>query len=335
MNLTHDRRPGRSAFKAIASAPRPLEPPPPVGPDTGRRMVDPLEHSQRKYLSGEVLQTSRVRAWRDMAAEHRRHPAVVLPSLEQQHVEICIATRRDDALITRKVGGDHQMRRSEPGLIWLCPAGLKADEIQSHAPIEFLHLHLPPSRFHCLSDFGGGPPVRATGVGYINGIRDDLILQIGVQILNEMRNETAAGRVLVDALALVLTIRLAQAYATTEGRTARMDETRHGLGDDRIRRVVEFMRAHIEDDIGIEDLASVACLSPFHFARMFRATVGVPPHRYLATLRLERSMVLLALSDAPLADIALATCFSNQANFTRAFRAMNGMTPGEYRRRSR
>jgi AraC family transcriptional regulator len=249
--------------------------------------------------------------------------------------QISIATRNDGATIFRKSGGERHENRVVSGSIWLCPAGLDVEEAQSDAPSEFLHLHLFNSQFDLLSDVFGGAPVRASSVGYISGIRDDLILQIGGQILGEMMRPTAAGRVLVDALALGLTARLAQAYATFQGQGPKLIGTSHGLDDRRLNRVLDFMSAHLEDDIGLEDLAAIASLSPFHFSRMFRARTGVSPHRYLSSLRIERSKTMLTLGDASLADIAMAICFSTQGNFSRAFKAATGMTPGEFRRRSR
>jgi AraC family transcriptional regulator len=217
---------------------------------------------------------------------------------------------------------------------WLCPAGVLEEEVIIHAPIELLHVYLPASRFEQLAEVCGGALVSATAVGYIDGIQDPLIHQIGVQILSELKCQTASGHVLVDALSLALTARLVQAYAATEGRSLNPRATHHGLGKARLGRVLEFIRTHIEENIGIDDLASVACLSPFHFARMFRTSMGVPPHRYLSSLRLERSKEALARSDKPLAEIALAACFSTQANFTRAFRMATGMTPGDFRRQA-
>jgi AraC family transcriptional regulator len=85
-------------------------------------------------------------------------------------------------------------------------------------------------------------------------------------------------------------------------------------------------------DLSLEQLASVACLSRFHFARAFKAAVGRSPHRYVSARRLERAKALLAREDRPLADIALALNFSCQANFTRAFAQATGQTPGRYRR---
>ena len=99
-----------------------------------------------------------------------------------------------------------------------------------------------------------------------------------------------------------------------------------------MRRVLDYMTAHLDDDVGLEALADEACLSTFHFARVFANTMGMPPHRYLARLRLERAKTLLSLRALPISQIALACCFSSQSNFTRAFVRATGLTPREYRR---
>jgi AraC family transcriptional regulator len=98
---------------------------------------------------------------------------------------------------------------------------------------------------------------------------------------------------------------------------------------------LEYIEAHLEGDLTIDHLASIAFLSRFHFARAFKIAVGRSPHRYVSAKRLERAKALLIREDRSLVDIALALNFSCQANFTRAFRQVTGHTPGEYRRRSK
>jgi AraC family transcriptional regulator len=68
---------------------------------------------------------------------------------------------------------------------------------------------------------------------------------------------------------------------------------------------------------------------------MFRAKTGVPPHRFLSSLRLEKAKAALARGGASISEIAAAACFSTQANFTRAFKLATGVTPREFRRRAR
>lgn len=296
-------------------------------------MTDLFDHSAHKYRSGQVLRTSAACDWTGVAAEHRQHPSVILPANEVRQMEICIATRRDEpTVVTRKSDGGYQESRSEAGMVWLCPVGVVEEEVNLQSPIELLHIYLPTTRFEMLSEVCGGQTAKADSVGYVAGFRDEVIQDIGTRILSEMKFETAGGRVLVDTLALSLTARLAHRYSADALSRPAALRTSHGLDDARLQRVLDYVREHVAEDIGVEELAQVACLSPFHFTRMFRNRMGMPPHRYMAELRLERAKLLLASSNRSLVDIALATCFSSQSNFTRAFRSATGMTPGQYRR---
>jgi AraC-like DNA-binding protein len=81
----------------------------------------------------------------------------------------------------------------------------------------------------------------------------------------------------------------------------------------------------------VRELAERVGLSQFHFARMFRRSVGRPPHGYLTDLRMERAKRLLRESDLPLARIASLVGYQTQAHFTGVFHREVGMTPGSYR----
>jgi AraC-like DNA-binding protein len=76
----------------------------------------------------------------------------------------------------------------------------------------------------------------------------------------------------------------------------------------------------------------LAGLSAKHFARAFRQSTGVPPHRWLIEKRIERAKALLLGGGLSLAEIALACGFADQSHFTAAFRRGTGITPGAYRR---
>ena len=101
----------------------------------------------------------------------------------------------------------------------------------------------------------------------------------------------------------------------------------------RLQRVLAYINDNLQRDLTVAEMASVACLSRFHFTRAFREATGQPPYKYVTAKRLERATQLLTQTHRPLADIALSICFSSQANFNRAFRSAMGMPPGVYRRR--
>jgi transcriptional regulator GlxA family with amidase domain len=79
-------------------------------------------------------------------------------------------------------------------------------------------------------------------------------------------------------------------------------------------------------------LAEECGLSTRHFARAFRQSTGIPPHRWLLRYRVQRAKDMLRTQALPLADVALRCGFADQSHFTRVFSRQTGMSPGEWRR---
>ncbi len=99
----------------------------------------------------------------------------------------------------------------------------------------------------------------------------------------------------------------------------------------KLQRVLDFIESRLRENITLEDLAGQACLSAFHFSRLFHEATGMPPHRYVIERRIEAARKMLLSKRSTLAEIALDTGFGSQANFSRTFRKSTGMTPGQYR----
>lgn len=101
------------------------------------------------------------------------------------------------------------------------------------------------------------------------------------------------------------------------------------------RRCRELMRARLSEDITLDELAVEARLSPFHFARMFKQGVGVPPRVYLTQLRMERACELLEKTDLPITEIAFEVGYSSNQVLARVFTKHRHMSPSQYRRAMR
>ena len=93
----------------------------------------------------------------------------------------------------------------------------------------------------------------------------------------------------------------------------------------------EYIEAHLEKTISIGALAGIVGLSKYYFARAFKQSEGLTPHDYLLQCRVRRAQELLANTDLPLSEIALASGFSDQSHFARRFRERLGVTPSSYR----
>jgi AraC family transcriptional regulator len=105
-----------------------------------------------------------------------------------------------------------------------------------------------------------------------------------------------------------------------------------GLAPWQQKRVTEFIEEHLADDLSLATLAGLARLSPFHFARAFKQTLGTPPHRYHTERRIDRAKNLLASDVLSVTEIALAVGFGETSSFTAAFRRLTGRTPSAFRR---
>ncbi len=105
-----------------------------------------------------------------------------------------------------------------------------------------------------------------------------------------------------------------------------------GLSSHQVHQVTSFVHEHLADDISLTVLANLARLSPWHFCRAFKQTFGIPPHRWVNSLRIERAKELLACPTLSITDVALCTGFAGSPQFARSFRMATGCTPSKYRK---
>ena len=99
-----------------------------------------------------------------------------------------------------------------------------------------------------------------------------------------------------------------------------------------MRRVHDYIDAHLNERIELVELSGIAGLSMFHFARQFKHSGGMTPHSYIVSRRVERAKELLAGTNISLSEIAFAVGFADQSHLTRHFRQFVRITPGQFRR---
>lgn len=107
-------------------------------------------------------------------------------------------------------------------------------------------------------------------------------------------------------------------------------ETQHDYAA-RLLRVLVHIQQHLDDDLGLEQLADIAHFSPFHFHRVFRGMVGESVKQYVRRLRLERAAFHLRQSNRPVTSIAFEAGYEAHEAFSRAFRLAFGASPSRYR----
>src|SRR5215217_1113053 len=158
--------------------------------------------------------------------------------------------------------------------------------------------------------------------------RDKVINSVGMALLGELESEGLSGRLYAESLANVLAVHLLRYYSVPSTRPVTFTG---GLSAVKLRQVTEFIGDNYCRDIKLAELAQVAGMSSFHFAREFKRTTGTTPHQYLIKFRIERAKALLAKRDLPIIEVSLRSGFSHQSHFTRLFRRVTGTTPHSYR----
>jgi AraC family transcriptional regulator len=108
--------------------------------------------------------------------------------------------------------------------------------------------------------------------------------------------------------------------------------SRGGLAPWQVKRVTRAMEESLVGDIGLAGLAALVGLSPYHFARAFKASTGSAPHRYMMERRVERAKELLAASDQSVTEVAHGCGFASSQYMATIFRRLVGTTPSSYRR---
>jgi AraC family transcriptional regulator len=145
----------------------------------------------------------------------------------------------------------------------------------------------------------------------------------------EMTAGGAGGPLAAESLANVLAVHLIRHVSAprspARGRDGALPQTR-------LRAVVEYIEEHLDGGPTLEQIAAVAGLSPYHFARQFKAATGLPPHQYVIARRIERAKHRLqGGTDLSLAEVAAYAGFSDQSQFSRHFKRLVGVTPGQFR----
>jgi AraC-like DNA-binding protein len=99
----------------------------------------------------------------------------------------------------------------------------------------------------------------------------------------------------------------------------------------RLRRVTDYIQEHLDQNLTLAQLGAVVCMSPFHFARLFQRTTGMPPHRFVVRARIDRALTLLTVHESSIGGIARTVGFRTPSHFSTVFRRITGITPRAYR----
>ena len=221
---------------------------------------------------------------------------------------------------------DAPSERGGPGKLCLMPAGHDVNWVVGTEQT-FLHLYFATEQLGPLALRLLDREPREVSLPELN-FADDPALVATLGRLAALDWDDTGARLHANELGLDV---LAQLLARHAGRAPRAG-IRGGLAPALRRRLAEWLDARLAEQVTVGEMAAFCALSEAHFAHAFRASFGVAPHEWMVARRVERAAALLrARRSQPLDDIARATGHANASHLVRRFKAVWGMTPGQYR----
>lgn len=153
---------------------------------------------------------------------------------------------------------------------------------------------------------------------------DPLLASLVMGLDREAESGCPVGNVYAESLAAMVAVHLATKYST---QTPRLRESTRGLTRRQLAQALDFVHANFEKDVPLTTLASVAGLSTYHFARLFKQSTGLAPHQYLIRVRVERARGLLLHGNESITGVATQVGFCDQSHFSTHFKRIYGVTP--------
>jgi AraC-like DNA-binding protein len=150
--------------------------------------------------------------------------------------------------------------------------------------------------------------------------KDILALYLDLHLTLETRGSRLAGELLLLELMARLVTRYAQEPASTKA---------SGQERQPISRVRDYLTESYAENVRLDQLAQIAGLSAFHLSRVFCREVGMPPHAFQTQVRIARAKTLIRQGH-PISHVAMLTGFADQSHFTRHFKRLVQLTPGQY-----
>jgi AraC family transcriptional regulator len=264
--------------------------------------------------------------WQDslFVEQHRRPPFEGPEHVPHAH-HVCIRLGPSSILEWWIAGERPRRQRVTPGDVHLTSAGVPMwYRLQESS--EILMLALAPSFMqHAAHEFTGAAPLELRNQ---RAIRDAPILHLGLALQAELEAGCPAGRLYGEGLATALAVHLLQHYTVCP---PQLRSYRGGMPQARLQRVLEYMQAHLDQELSLAALASIAQMSPYYISRLFKQSTGLSPHQYLLRQRIERAKELLAGPRCRIAEVSDALGFPHQSHFTTTFHRWVGTTPRQYR----
>jgi AraC family transcriptional regulator len=222
----------------------------------------------------------------------------------------------------RWLDGKLARERRQAGDIALIPAGV-SHRCNWNSSVQFGILAIEPTLLQQVGQEWVNPD-RIELMPQFMSAADPLIQAIFSTLKAELEISGIGGHLLIDSLKAALAIHLLRNYCTT---VPKLSSYSKRLSSAQLNLVTNYINADLHKDLKLIELSAIAQLSPYHFLRLFKQSMGITPYQYILQQRIKKAKDLLQHSKLSIAEIAVQTGFSDQSHLTKCFKRSTGLTP--------
>ena len=271
---------------------------------------------------GTVLSSSTALGWQGLVAEFHSLPASQYPQHYVQEHRLAIMRGHKPITFEWKQGNSWKSRQLHRGTFLLQSDG-EPNTPRWFEQFEIIAIAIKPSFVaRCFQD-----TINCDLVHFqeCRAEYDPHIAQFANRFEAELVNRSYGGTLYGESLALAFSLYLLEQYRT---HSTPLTLPKGKLSSIQLKTIIEYIHAYLDSELSLVELALQLNLSTFHFARLFKKSLGVSPYKYVLRSRIDRAKRLIAVdSNISLSDIALQTGFYDQTHLGKAFKQYVGMSP--------
>jgi AraC family transcriptional regulator len=265
-----------------------------------------------------------VRTYEDPDVSRLKLPAVPDPL-------IIVPYSGANTRLERSMAGKTVRAQVGKGRIWFVPAEEDSQwhwKNQTSEKIACVHLHLSREQLWKAAEEAAEADSGRVQLLDRFPTTDPLIENIAFALKEELETGNPGGNLYADTAGQMLAVQLLRHHATLP---LGVKEYKGGLPPYRLRQVIEYVHAHLGEEVSLDALARLSGMSMYHFARLFKQSTGESPYRYVIRLRMEKARQLLRETSLSVTAIAFQLGYHHPGQFFRTFGYYTGATPQQYR----